>query len=291
MIARPGATPPRPSFKGTCHADARNAVSFQLMRQYYPRGRRLPALERNILKYRAFEMMLVLFHIEHLKNFVLASVRATNRNSLPEGTKNVYAKAWQILVTDGIITEEESVEIQRLIDYRNTIAHSVHQLTGDLSRDSIAEDFIEFRQVRYDYTALKKTKKYRDKISRGMRARYVVSLSFESLVFEAAEKVYEQEIARLAQTINRQIHDRKTQSSDAKAEIKAVAHVLREIEPYHPLNVSRSGALTKRGVEVCHRLFSLGLSTFAVSYVMHISYRAVAKRRRKWEQLGGSLTK
>jgi hypothetical protein len=111
------------------------------MREYHPRGRQLPALERNILKYRAFEMVLVLFRIEHLKNFVLNSVRATYPGRFPPGAKNVYRSAWTVLVADGVITQAESSEIQHLVDYRNAIAHNIHHLTSDLSRDPVAEDY------------------------------------------------------------------------------------------------------------------------------------------------------
>ena len=36
----------------------------------HPEGTKLPALERNILKFRAFEMMLSLFYAEDLKRFL-----------------------------------------------------------------------------------------------------------------------------------------------------------------------------------------------------------------------------
>jgi len=38
-----------------------------MARYFHPDGRKLPALERNILKYRAFEMILMLFYAEDLK--------------------------------------------------------------------------------------------------------------------------------------------------------------------------------------------------------------------------------
>jgi hypothetical protein len=37
------------------------------MRAYHPTGTQLPALERNILKYRALEMVIILFKVEELK--------------------------------------------------------------------------------------------------------------------------------------------------------------------------------------------------------------------------------
>lgn len=100
---------------------------------YFPRGSRLPALERNLLKYRAYEMVVILFHIEDLRSYVLGTIRANDKALIPDGTKKPYEKAWAYLVEKGVITQDESDEIQRLTDYRNTIAHDIQKLTYDLS--------------------------------------------------------------------------------------------------------------------------------------------------------------
>jgi hypothetical protein len=45
----------------------------------HPERNRVPALEQNILKYRAIEMILVLFHAEDLREFIVGCVRSTTR--------------------------------------------------------------------------------------------------------------------------------------------------------------------------------------------------------------------
>lgn len=97
--------------------------------RYHPKGRHLPALERNVLQYRAFEMMIILFEIEDLKRFI--------RQRIPEGTKDRDKKACNSLVLDGIITNQESKEIKKFMDYRNLIGHDIHKLTFDVSREFI----------------------------------------------------------------------------------------------------------------------------------------------------------
>ena len=86
-------------------------------------------------------MVLILFYVEDLRKFVVGSIRSTDQlratlssvaPRLPEGTNNLYKKAWGILVDDGILSSEESDEIQRLLDYRNTIAHAPEKLTVDI---------------------------------------------------------------------------------------------------------------------------------------------------------------
>jgi hypothetical protein len=102
---------------------------------------RLRALEKNILKYRAVEMVLIIFHIEDLKSFVVNAIRSNDAllaldddrpAQLPKGVKNLYRRAWEILVQDGILTSAEKDEIERLIDYRNQLAHRIQELTADI---------------------------------------------------------------------------------------------------------------------------------------------------------------
>jgi uncharacterized protein YutE (UPF0331/DUF86 family) len=179
---------------------------------------RLPTLERNILKYRAFEMAVILFYAERLKTLVRDSIRATDAMRedaprLPEKTKRLYHKAWSILVQDGILTEAEKEEIEGLVDYRNEIAHAIHDLTYDLGQSKLHRDYRRFYGVRYRHNALKRLKYYWDKIERGLCSQYVVSLSFDKLLFEPAEKTYEEELARLHVKIVRQMAKRRAVSA------------------------------------------------------------------------------
>jgi hypothetical protein len=265
-----------------------------LVRLHYPKGGRLPALEGNILKYRALEMVIILFHVENLKKFVLDSIRATdsihdqNKQRIPIGTKKVYEKAWAVLVADGILTQAESDEVQRLVAYRNDIGHQIHLLTSDISRAPIAQDYIQRNGVKYDYDALKKLKHYRDKIERGVQSKYIMSISFDRLLFEAAEKTYQQELRRLNQKIIRQLAMRREEVQKLKAELSLEkSGLLGEVDPYHPLNKAANGTLTKRGIEICYSLFDHNKSALAVAYLMRISYRAAVNRRRAWERARG----
>jgi hypothetical protein len=65
-----------------------------------PLGSKLPALEQNILKCRAMEMLLVIFYAEELKRGVLNRIQTTDQlmsrlqdgttvaDRVPKGTKN-----------------------------------------------------------------------------------------------------------------------------------------------------------------------------------------------------------
>ncbi len=176
---------------------------------------KLPALEKNILKYRAFQMILVLFHAESLKRLIVNSIQETDRllseadRKLPEGSKYTVGKAFQILVEDSVLTADESEEVQRLIDYRNDIGHRIHELTQDIGHPEKPDDFLDYVDIKYNYDALQKLKHFRKKIEEGLSGKYIISLSFDSVSFENSEIAYIEELNRLHDRITRQFDERK----------------------------------------------------------------------------------
>jgi hypothetical protein len=52
--------------------------------------------------------------------------------------------------------------------------------------------------------------------------------------------------------------------------------------------IPATGHLTKRGVEICYRLFDLGKSPMAVAYLMGMTLRSAERRHRSWIKAGGS---
>jgi hypothetical protein len=259
------------------------------------KGSRLPALERNEFKYRALEMVMILFQVEHLKSFVLDSIRATDRfhrprnPRIPLDAKKVYEKAWAVLVADGILTQAESDEIQSLVHYRNTVAHEIQSLICDVADARLAQYYAEPRGIKYNYKANAKLKHYHDKIEEGFTSKgYIMSLSLDYAAFVAAERAYEQELRCLRRKITRQLAMRNEEIRKLNAEVSAeISGIPSEAYPCHPENKAGNGTLTKRGVETCYRLFDNNRSTLAVAYLMEISYRVAVKRRQAWEKAGG----
>lgn len=173
---------------------------------------KLRALEKNILKYRALQMVLLLHQVESLKSFVIGSIQSSDslptrqrKPRLPPGTKNIAKKAWSILVEEGVITQEESSDIQGIIDIRNQIGHSIHDLVNDIS----APWYKRSADPVYDYFALERFEAYREKISEAMGKKFVLLIGLRELSFDEAEKTYKEELARLHKRISRQYADRK----------------------------------------------------------------------------------
>lgn len=262
------------------------------MFDFNPRGRNLGSLEKNILKYRTFEMVMILFYVEEMKTFSVRSIQVTDefrkRHSneeerLPNGTKKVYKKLWRILVDEGVLSEEEKDDIEKIIDYRNDIAHSIHELVFDLNLDSYSKGFVEFKGAKYDYGVLDRLKLYRDKIGRGLQGKYIIEISMNSLLFDPAGRVYEQELKLLDKKIRTLLKQRKDENHKVESEIKELdKNILDYICPYYPVNFNSSGQLTTSGIKCIENLFQLGLSKLAVSYIMRLSLKSVTRRKKIW---------
>jgi uncharacterized protein YutE (UPF0331/DUF86 family) len=258
--------------------------------KHYPRGSRLSALERNELKRRALEMVLLLFYVEDLKHFVISSIEATDRTRYtdraarrtPAGTKTLYKAAWRRLVDASVLTQSEAEEIEKLVDYRNLVAHQMHNLTGDIAH--VRRIQFEGENVRYRFGAAKRARDLRKKVIDRMRTGFVTSLSFRGLWFEAAERTYIEELRRLQRKIHRQAVALQDELDDANATIFRLRHsgLLESLNPGHPNQTGRNGHLTERGIDCCRQLFEAGASPFVVAHLMRLSLRATTKQFRTW---------
>lgn len=269
-----------------------------------PLRSQLPALEQSILKLRAMQIMLVLFYAEEVRREVLDLVRTTDdlgrrlandnkwKERVPKGVKNPLDKALSALVTDRAITAAEKRDIVALIDYRNVVAHQMHNLFVDISTERIAREMIAYlpdRLPKYDFEAVKRLQHFLKKL-RGLYIthHYVSSLRYDDLLFQSAERTFLAEIKRLDHKIARLIQIRRRQIQLLNAELDLKASGLQgDLNPRHPLNQYDDGRLTKRGAEICYQLFDMKKSEMAVAHLTGLSLRAASKRRKTWNELGG----
>lgn len=250
------------------------------MEQYYPKGKNLPALEKNILKYRAIEMVIILFYAEEINRLV---------KYMKEKTTKPEQKTDAFLLSQKILTKKEANEFRILVDYRNHIGHRMQNLTCDLNRDNYTHWLTKTNGINYDYKARQKIKGYYEKISEKMSRKFAMPLSPNSLLFEAAERAYEEELKRLDTKIRKQLQIRKNEIQELNQELELPkSFQTEEKHPYHPYNQKRNGNLTARGERVCYELFESGKSVLAVSYLMRISYKSIHKRYKEWERLSSS---
>lgn len=259
-----------------------------------PLGSKLPALERNLLKLRGLEMVLVIFYAEELKRRVIGMVQATDTfcgraERVPKTAKNKTEKALQALVDDGAITIAEKKEIVESIDYRNKIAHHMHELVADLSPEAFARDALFYspdRFRKYDYDAVERLQAVQRKLD-CINSRYITELSMNALIFQAAEKTFLSEIEKLKTKISALAKVRKAETEALNKQFSLESsELVGEHDPFHPLNQYDNGRLTQRGVEICYRLFDMGKSPMAVAHMMRMRLSSMTARHRKWKALG-----
>jgi hypothetical protein len=237
----------------------------------HPEGSKLPALERNILKFGAFEMVLLLFHLEDLRQMIIGAVSATSRirKIKPHKWRPKFWEALKILTADGVETAAEEKRITELTGVRNLIAHQMHEMTYDVSRDSYARSILRLEGRKFQYDAWKEIKDLHHAVWQRMRSKYVFEMSMDSLLFVAAEKTYEGELKLLDKKIKKQEVIRNRKIDNLRNELSLEGTEFDgENFPSHPANTTRAGNLTKRGVEVCFGLFNLGKSPLAVAHLL-----------------------
>lgn len=265
-------------------------------------GGRLPALERSILKLRAFELILVLFYAEELKRWLINHLKANNalashlRLTAPAYSARKRGETWrhglEALHQDGAISSEQKTEILSLIEYRNTVGHEIHHLLSDLSTNRITKDLTIYsakQRKQYDYTVIRRFQRIRKHLGEIYKThRYVFVMNINGLVFDVAERTFQSEIKRLTKKIDGLYATRCELIRKINAEIIQVHKTFRgERDPRHPLNQYDDGRLTKRGEELCYRLFDKRMSEAAIAHLIGISLSSARKRKQMWQAIGG----
>jgi hypothetical protein len=208
--------------------------------------------------------------------------------------------AFGYAIETGIVTEAEANALQDLLEYRNDIAHRVHLVMSDVSRSARAADHLAFVPPAYKGDALDKLRAFRRSLWDRTDVFILSDLSWDSLLFELAEKVLEDDLKRLDRLIQAQIRRERARTAAINAELDLRGtELVGDLSPRFPPNhrpghsygdgwEPPSGHLTARGVEICYRLFDLGKSPIAVAYLMGASLRAAANRKKGWVKARGA---
>lgn len=261
---------------------------------------RLPELERCMIRHRALEMILVLYHGEELKRSVVAAVEArldwkrrmdNDPDAVPP-VKNKVKHAFNYLVKESVLTQEERAEMVTLIERRNGIAHHLDQVTADLSTDAWVRDYLAFMpdRQRYDDEALVRLKAMRRLLEQRIIEKHFIGvINMRGLLFEATERALGDDLKRLERRIRKLVRKRIDVIGAVNAELSLKGTELVGVfDPRCADNRHHSGCLTPRGVEICYRLFDMGKSAMAVAHIMEFSLVAARAREKQWRALGGN---
>ena len=145
---------------------------------------------------------------------------------------------------------------------------------------------LDIREPSYIYGTVDRLKYFIDLLDiRMQKAGLTLIVSFDFLEFEAAEKTYEMELARLKNSIDRHYRNRMQTIRELNDELAlpeaefGVGH-----HPRDPENKHANGRLTERGIRMCYLLYDLGKSPMAVALLMEMSLGAAKKRQAQWER-------
>lgn len=195
-------------------------------KRYYtdPLRGALPELERCLIRHRALQMILIIYHAEELKRDVINGVAAQARwrTAVADGDASTSAelvkeskklkRAFAHLVQDGVLTADEQRDMVKLIEKRNSIAHHLDQITADLSTDRFILDWLAHMPDRqsHDYEALDQLRAARRLLSDRMIAQhYVGEISMRSLFFDATERALSADIKALDRRIRKLVRQRR----------------------------------------------------------------------------------
>lgn len=199
----------------------------------------------------------------------------------------------------GMFTAAEADELKGLLDYRNDIAHRIHLVMADISRCYWTTDRLSFTAPTYKGDALDKLRGYRRSLWKRADKRLILTLSTESLTFEFTERVYEHELKRLDRLIQAQIMGEHHRLEELNAELDLRGtELVDDLDSRFPRNhrsdrsygddyIPATGHLTKRGIEICYRLYDIGKSTLAVAHLMGMTLRSAERRQQGWLKAGG----
>jgi hypothetical protein len=247
------------------------------------------------------EMVLILFYSEELQRTIIDVVRTTGQlrsqlqdkpelDVLPADVSKAYLKARKHLVKDGALTDAEAREIGQLTEYRNVVAHEMHLIVRDLSsnRYIVERNSWDPERPRHDPKALAELKRYLRLVDERTQS-YITTMDSTRWEFEAAERLYEDDIKRLRSKISKQMAERRKlyDRLDAECDLSGLGFT-GDRHPRRSAMKYEDGRLTERGVENLYRLFDAGRSVEAAVIVMDITPAAVKRRRASWVKQGGS---
>jgi len=256
-------------------------------------GGRVPALERNLIKLRAAQVLLAIYYSEELQNSMVDLICSTENlrrvvePRLTRNAKNAKHKALKFLVADGALSRKESEEIRSLINFRNDAAHEIHWFFGDLSTNRFSREISEMLDKNFNYEVVGRFQHFLSRLSDArVNFGYAMTLNDRAGAFDEAEKILLEEIEILKKRVIRLWKIRANQIKILNSEIDLTGTEFAELDSYpeHPANKTQDGRLTEKGVEICNRLFESGRSTHAVAFLLRMSLSSVQRRQRRWRQ-------
>ena len=195
----------------------------QFDRWVHVEGARLPALERNLVRYRINQIILFLFKVEnlkvHLNGLYFDGENNGASNKKPHHLNDdkwekipSWRKALEQLFDRNLLSRKAIREFVKLVTYRDTIAHDLSPLFGDIGRSRVNREMMKFsfkgqKRFRYDY--LGSLTACETKIYQATDQVTHATLHLDPIMFESVEKFIDEELRRLKPKIDSLFEKRK----------------------------------------------------------------------------------
>lgn len=173
----------------------------------------LPALERNIIKYRSMQILIFSFYIEDFK----ITIESTLENKLiythfkdyqHEKLPSHMGEAMDMLERNGLISKEDRGEYKKLVKYRNQTSHEIELMFFDLTQDDAADIYKAYKAIKYDYECIDRIKRLRSRVLSSLSKNLLLCVSMRESMFGDVEKTFTHEMKKLEARIEKGISQR-----------------------------------------------------------------------------------
>ena len=239
------------------------------------------SLEKSLVKYRSYEMLLILFYSEQIRESIVSSLIATQElgiaynyceeRLIDRGKANLNEKVYKTLVKESVIVEKEADELKSIINYRNDIAHRTNQIFYDVA--SVNLRFFS-KHTLYKSDIFEKAKYWNKEIPKRMMGNFVQELSYNSINFDPIEKFYISQMKRLEQKISRLYLRRMKETKNLNKQIDEINNNP-EYKFVLQTRFKSKGRLTSEGKNAISNLYKVGFDKRVIARVMDISVQTI----------------
>ncbi|EPY4803705.1 TPA: hypothetical protein MM166_004284 [Klebsiella pneumoniae] len=184
----------------------------------------LPALERNIIKYRSMQVLIFSFYIEDFKRVIESTLKfeliyTHFKDYQDEKPPSHMGEAMDMLERKGLISREDRTEYAQLVKYRNQTSHEIELMFFDLTQDDAADIYKAYKAIKYDYECIDRIKRLRNKVLSNLSKKLLSVVSMRENMFEDVEKTFNHEMKKLELRIEKGINKRAEKIKDMLNEI------------------------------------------------------------------------
>lgn len=241
---------------------------------------RMPALERGIIKLRCYKIVLSIHYAEEIKSIIVdAAVSSKQWAGIFTGDQKAIKKmgikdALEFLIDKEIITHSQSADINKITEFRNGLAHEIHNIFADMS-----EIPLDLEDDPFDNSMFCLSERYFNKIHEILRngGLLVASLPFNDLVMGRSARVLRDEMINLENKLIKLNNKRKETVQKINYQLNGLRKLYQKLnEP--PMLKNSQGKITNTGVDFIKIATDSGYMPEAIAFFIGVSLNSIKRR-------------